>query len=158
MSPVVLRDSVVFANSLAGGHESQLFCSMNSTRMYYRERSPGTSSGWRAKLARINLSQSTFRCTNGLPRIKFVSTSGRPYTLVLYERSVALNLTGALLSAGIPFFSVCYLWSPSFAFGLRTTLRPPSMVFSRRHEESRKETSAQECRMPFPCAATNWQR
>jgi signal transduction histidine kinase len=33
---------------------------------------------------------------------KFVSTSGRPYTLVFYERSAALNLTGALLSAGIP--------------------------------------------------------
>src|SRR5216683_2406654 len=30
--------------------------------------------------------------------------------------------------------------------------------YIRLHEESRKETSAQECRMPFPYAATNWQR
>jgi signal transduction histidine kinase len=34
---------------------------------------------------------------------KFVSTSGRPYTLVLYEHSTVPNLTGVLLSAGIPF-------------------------------------------------------
>jgi two-component system sensor histidine kinase CpxA len=34
---------------------------------------------------------------------KFVSTSGRPYTLVLYEHTPDLNLTGVLLTAGIPF-------------------------------------------------------
>src|SRR6266481_3192429 len=72
-----------FASSLAGDHKSQLFL-----------------------LDEFNKDQLVTKYIPLYERVaayKFVSSSGRPYTLVLYEHSAPLNLTGMLLSAGIPF-------------------------------------------------------
>jgi len=51
-----------------------------------------------------------------------------------------LNLTGHLVSEGVPFLIGLLFVVTILAFGLRTTLLPPSTEFSRRHEELRKET------------------
>ena len=47
-------------------------CSMNSTRMYSRDRSRGMPSDWRERPARISLSQRRVRCTNVSPRINLL--------------------------------------------------------------------------------------
>jgi two-component system, OmpR family, sensor histidine kinase CpxA len=92
-----------FANSLPGGQKSQLFLldEFNKdvlSRAISRDALRLAREGGKDQLV---VTQSSLY--ERVAAYKFVSTSGRPYTLVLYQHSVAPNLTGVLLTAGIPF-------------------------------------------------------
>src|SRR5712671_1900603 len=91
-----------FANNLAGGHESQLFLLDESnkdvlSRAISRDALRLAREGGKDQL--VTTQSSLYE---RVAAYKFVSASGRPYTLVLYQRS-GPNLTGMLVTAGIPF-------------------------------------------------------
>ena len=92
-----------FANGLAGGHTSQLFLLDENnkdvlSRAISRDALRLAKEGGKDQLV---VTQSSLY--ERVAAYKFVSTSGRPYTLVLYQHSAVPNLTGVLLTAGIPF-------------------------------------------------------
>jgi len=91
-----------FANNLAGGHKSQLFLldEFNTdvlSRAISRDALRLAREGGKDQL--VTTQSSLYE---RVAAYKFVSASGRPYTLVLYQRS-GPNLTGILVTAGIPF-------------------------------------------------------
>jgi two-component system sensor histidine kinase CpxA len=93
---------VRFANGLAGGHGSQLFL-LDKSNEDVLSRPISRDALRLAREAGKNQPVATqVSLYERVATYKFVSTSGRPYTLVLYVRSA--NLTGVLLTAGIPFF------------------------------------------------------
>jgi two-component system sensor histidine kinase CpxA len=92
-----------FANSLVGGHTSQVFLldEFNKdilSRAVSRDYLRLASEARKGQLVTTHIPLYERGAA-----YKFVSTSGRPYTLVLYEHSAAPNLTGVLLSEGVPF-------------------------------------------------------
>jgi len=141
-----------FANRLAAVTRPKFSCLTKFNKTSYRKRSLMMPSDWRAD-CKDQLSPSTFRCSSAL-RVQICFQVRTSIHVGDYEHSLGLNLTGALLSAGIPFLLGCYLWSPSFAFAGVPTSPLRSIVFNRPHEESRKEISAQSAARRFPTSAT----
>jgi two-component system sensor histidine kinase CpxA len=92
-----------FANSLAGGHESQLFLLDRSNKDVLSRAISRDTLRLASEVGKDQLVATQSSLYERVAAYKFVSTSGRPYTLVLYEHSTVPNLTGVLLSAGIPF-------------------------------------------------------
>ena len=92
-----------FANSLVRGHNSQLFL----LDEFNKDVLSRTISRDTLRLAREAGKDQLVATQSSLyERVavyKFVATSGRPYTFVLYERSAIPNLSGALLREGAPF-------------------------------------------------------
>jgi len=124
MSPVAPRVHS-FASSLAGDHKSQLFLLDEFNKMYCRERSPGKPSDWRARLARINSSQSTFRCTNVPPRINLFLVPD-----VHTRRWYSMSTLRPLIDRGVverrnSFPSGCYLSSRFLCFWLAYHIAAP---------------------------------
>jgi len=92
-----------FSNSLVGGHQGQILL-LDEFNKDVLSRAPSKDTLRLASEAgREQLVTTHIPLYERVAAYKFVSTSGRPYTLVFYERSAALSLPGALLSAGIPF-------------------------------------------------------
>jgi signal transduction histidine kinase len=92
-----------FADSVAGDHKSQLFLLDEFNEdVLSRPISRDT-----LRLAREGGNDQLVATQSSLyervAAYKFVATSGHPYTLVLYEHSAIPNLTGILLSEGVPF-------------------------------------------------------
>ena len=92
-----------FANSLAGGHESQLFLLDEFNKDVLSRAISRDILRLANEAGKDQLVTKYIPLYERVAAYKFVSSSGRPYTLVLYEHPAALNLTGVLLSAGIPF-------------------------------------------------------
>jgi two-component system, OmpR family, sensor histidine kinase CpxA len=94
---------VRFANGLAGGHESQLFLLDKSNRDVLSRAISRDALRLAREAGKNQLVATQVSLYERVAAYKFVSTSGRPYTLLLYVRSATPNLTGVLLTAGIPF-------------------------------------------------------
>jgi signal transduction histidine kinase len=92
-----------FANKLAGGHESQLLLLDESNKDVLSRAISRDTLRLASEVGKDQLVATQSSLYERVAAYKFVSTSGRPYTLVLYEHSTVPNLTGVLLSAGIPF-------------------------------------------------------
>src|SRR3977135_814194 len=92
-----------FANSIAGGHDSQLFLLDEFNKDVLSRAISKDALRLASEAGNDQLVTTHIPLYKRAAAYKFVSTSGRPYTLVLYDHSAALNLTGVLLSAGIPF-------------------------------------------------------
>ena len=92
-----------FSNSLAGGHKGQILLLDEFNKDVLSRAVSKDTLRLASEAGKDQLVTTHIPLYERVAAYKFVSTSGRPYTLVFYERSAALNLTGALLSAGIPF-------------------------------------------------------
>jgi signal transduction histidine kinase len=92
-----------FANSLAGGHESQLFLLDESNKDVLSRAISRDTLRLAREAGKDQLVATQSSLYERVAAYKFVATSGRPYTLVLYEHSTIPNLTGVLLSEGVPF-------------------------------------------------------
>ncbi len=92
-----------FANSLAGSNKSQLFLLDEFNKDVLSRAISRDILRSASQAGKDQLVTKYIPLYERVAAYKFVSSSGHPYTLVLYEHSLALNLTGALLSAGIPF-------------------------------------------------------
>jgi len=92
-----------FANSLAGGNKNQVFLLDEFDKDVLSRAISKDTLRLASEAGKDQLVTTHIPLYERVAAYKFVSTSGRPYTLVLYERSAASNLTGMLLSAGIPF-------------------------------------------------------
>ncbi len=92
-----------FASSLAGDHKSQLFLLDEFNKDVLSRAISRETLRLASEAGKDQLVTKYIPLYERAAAYKFVSSSGRPYTLVLYEHSAPLNLTGVLLSAGIPF-------------------------------------------------------
>src|SRR5216684_888089 len=92
-----------FASSLAGDHKSQLFLLDEFNKDVLSRAISRETLRLASEAGKDQLVTKYILLYERVAAYKFVSSSGRPYTLVLYEHSAPLNLTGVLLSAGIPF-------------------------------------------------------
>jgi len=92
-----------FANNLAGGHESQLFLLDESNKDVLSRAISRDTLRLAREAGKDQLVATQSSLYERVAAYKFVAASGRPYTLVLYEHSPVLNLTGVLLSEGVPF-------------------------------------------------------
>jgi signal transduction histidine kinase len=92
-----------FANSIAGGHKSQVFLLDESNKDVLSRAIPRETLRLASETGKDRLVTKYIPLFERVAVYKFVSTSGRPYTLVFSEHSAALNFRGVLLSAGIPF-------------------------------------------------------
>jgi len=92
-----------FASSLAGDHKSQLFLLDEFNKDVLSRAISRETLRLASEAGKDQLVTKYIPLYERVAAYKFVSSSGRPYTLVLYEHSAPLNLTGMLLSAGIPF-------------------------------------------------------
>ena len=92
-----------FASSLAGDHKSQLFLLDEFNKDVLSRAISRETLRLASEVGKDQLVTKYIPLYERVAAYKFVSSSGRPYTLVLYEHSAPLNLTGMLLSAGIPF-------------------------------------------------------
>src|SRR6266404_4400008 len=92
-----------FASSLAGDHKSQLFLLDEFNKDVLSRAISRETLRLASEAGKDQLVTKYIPLYERVAAYKFVSSSGRPYTLVLYEHSAPLNLTGVLLSAGIPF-------------------------------------------------------
>jgi two-component system sensor histidine kinase CpxA len=135
-----------FANSIAGGHKSQVFLLNEFNKDVLSRAIPREALRLASETGKDQLVTKYIPLYERVAVYKFVSASGRPYTLVFSEHSAALNLRGVLLSAGIPFLLGLLFVVTVLCFWLAYHIAAPI------------HTSAQECRMPSPCAATNWRR
>src|SRR5216683_1290911 len=91
-----------FASSLAGDHKSQLFLLDEFNKDVLSRAISRETLRLASEAGKDQLVTKYIPLYERVAAYKFVSSSGRPYTLVLYEHSAPLNLTGVLLSAGIP--------------------------------------------------------
>jgi two-component system sensor histidine kinase CpxA len=92
-----------FADSLAGGHNSQLLLLDEFNKdVLSRAISTGTLR-LATEVGKDQLATKYIPLYERAAAYKFVSNSGHPYTLVFYEHSEALNLAGVLLREGLPF-------------------------------------------------------
>ena len=92
-----------FANSLAGGHKSQLFLLDESNKDVLSRAISRDTLRLAREAGKDQLVATQSSLFERVAAYKFVATSGRPYTLVLHEHSAMPNLTGVLLSEGVPF-------------------------------------------------------
>ena len=92
-----------FASSLAGDHKSQLFLLDEFNKDVLSRAISRETLRLASAAGKDQLVTKYIPLYERVAAYKFVSSSGRPYTLVLYEHSAPLNLTGVLLSPGIPF-------------------------------------------------------
>jgi two-component system, OmpR family, sensor histidine kinase CpxA len=92
-----------FAKNFAGSNQNQLFLLDEFNRDVLSRPIPRETLRVAGGAGKDQLVTRYVPLRERLAVYRFVSSSGRPYTLVLYEHPPALNLTGALLSAGIPF-------------------------------------------------------
>jgi two-component system sensor histidine kinase CpxA len=92
-----------FSDSLASGHKGQILLLDEFNKDVLSRAVSKDTLRLASEAGKNQLVTTHIPLYERVAAYKFVSTSGHPYTLVFYERSVALNLTGALLSAGIPF-------------------------------------------------------
>jgi len=92
-----------FANKLVGNHKSQVFLLDEFNRDVLSRAISRDTLRLASQAGKDQLVTEYIPLFERIAAYKFVSSSGRPYTLVIYEHSLGLNLTGALLSAGIPF-------------------------------------------------------
>jgi two-component system, OmpR family, sensor histidine kinase CpxA len=92
-----------FANSLARSQKSQLFLLDDFNKDVLSRAVPSDALRLASKAGRDQLVTAYIPLYERVAVYKFVSTSGRPYTLVFSEHSAALDLRGVLVSTGIPF-------------------------------------------------------
>jgi len=92
-----------FSNSLVGGHKGQILLLDEFNKDVLSRAVSKDTLRLAGEAGKEQLVTTHIPLYERAAAYKFVSPSGRPYTLVFLERSEALNLTGALLSAGIPF-------------------------------------------------------
>jgi len=92
-----------FANRLAAGHKAQVFLLDEFNKDVLSQAISNDALRLASQTGKDQLVTKYVPLFERIAAYKFVSRSGRPYTLVIYEHSLGLNLTGALLSAGIPF-------------------------------------------------------
>src|SRR6266850_2992943 len=92
-----------FANSLAGGNKNQVFLLDEFDKDVLSRAISRDTLRLASEAGKDQLVTTHIPLYERVAAYKFVAASGRPYTLVLYERSAASDLTGMLLSAGIPF-------------------------------------------------------
>jgi signal transduction histidine kinase len=92
-----------FANSLAGTNKSQLFLLDESNKDVLARPISRETLRLASAAGKDQLVTKYIPLYERVAAYRFVSRSGRPYTLVLLEHPPAFNLTGVLLSAGIPF-------------------------------------------------------
>ncbi len=92
-----------FANSLAGGHKNQVFLLDEFNKDVLARAISKDALRLANQTGKDQLVTKYIPLFERIAAYKFVSRSGRPYTFVIYEHSLGLNLTGALLSEGIPF-------------------------------------------------------
>jgi two-component system sensor histidine kinase CpxA len=91
-----------FANGLVGAHKSQVFLLDEFNKDVLSRPISAETLRLASQAGKDQLVTKYIPLYERVAAYKFVSSSGRPYTLVVYERSL-VNLTGALLSSGIPF-------------------------------------------------------
>jgi len=92
-----------FANSLAGGHKNQVFLLDEFNKDVLARAISKDALRLASQTGKDQLVTKYIPLFERIAAYKFVSRSGRQYTFVIYEHSLGLNLTGALLSEGIPF-------------------------------------------------------
>src|SRR6267154_232214 len=92
-----------FANSLAAGHKAQVFLLDEFNKDVLSQAISKDALRLASQTGNDQLVTKYVPLFERIAAYKFVSGSGRQYTFVIYEHSLGLNLTGALLSAGIPF-------------------------------------------------------
>ena len=92
-----------FANSLAAGHKAQVFLLDEFNKDVLSQAISKDALRLASQIGKDQLVTKYVPLFERIAAYKFVSRSGRSYTFVIYEPSLGLNLTGALLSAGIPF-------------------------------------------------------
>src|ERR1700704_1617371 len=92
-----------FADTLAGGHKIEVFLLDEFNKDVLSRAISKDALRLAGQTGKEQLVTKYVPLFERIAAYKFVSRSGRPYTLVIYEHSLGLNLTGALLSAGIPF-------------------------------------------------------
>jgi len=92
-----------FANSLAGGHKNQVFLLDEFNKDVLARAISKDALRLANQTGKDQLVTKYIPLFERIAAYKFVSRSGRPYTFVIFEHSLGLNLTGALLSEGIPF-------------------------------------------------------
>jgi signal transduction histidine kinase len=92
-----------FANSLVGSHNSQLFLLDEGNKDVLSRAVSSDTLRLASEVGKDRLVTKYIPLYERAAAYKFVSASGRPYTLVFYERSEAINLTGVLLREGVPF-------------------------------------------------------
>jgi two-component system sensor histidine kinase CpxA len=92
-----------FANSLTGGHESQLFLLDESNRDVLSRAISRDTVRLASETGKDQLVTTYIPLYERVAAYKFVSASGHLYTLVLYEHSTAFSLTGVLFREGVPF-------------------------------------------------------
>src|SRR6267142_3025499 len=97
------REFARFADNLAGGHKTQVFLLDEFNKDVLSRAISKDAFRLARQTGKDQLVTKYIPLFERIAAYKFVSRSGRPYTLVVYEHSLGLNLTGALLSAGIPF-------------------------------------------------------
>src|SRR6266404_116929 len=91
-----------FANNLAGGHESQLFLLDESNKDVLSRAISRDTLRLAREAGKDQLVATQSSLYERVAAYKFVAASGRPYTLVLQHTGM-LNLTGILVSEGVPF-------------------------------------------------------
>jgi two-component system, OmpR family, sensor histidine kinase CpxA len=91
-----------FANGLDGGHGQVFLLDELNKDVLSR---PVSSDALRlaTEVGKDQLVTTHVPLYRRMAAYKFVSTSGRPYTLVFFEQSAVLNLTGVLFREGVPF-------------------------------------------------------
>ena len=92
-----------FANRLAAGHKAQVFLLDEFNKDVLSQAISNDALRLASQTGKDQLVTKYVPLFERIAAYKFVSRSGRQYTFVIYEHSLGLNLTGALLSAGIPF-------------------------------------------------------
>lgn len=92
-----------FANSLAGGHNGQVFLLDEFNKDVLSRAISRDTLRLAREAGRNQLVSTQSSLYERVAAYKFVASSGRPYTLVVYEHSALPNLTGVLLSEGVPF-------------------------------------------------------
>ena len=92
-----------FADSLAGGHKIEVFLLDEFNKDVLSRAISKDALRLAGQTGKEQLVTKYLPLFERIAAYRFVSRSGRPYTLVIYEHSPGLNLTGALLSTGIPF-------------------------------------------------------
>jgi two-component system, OmpR family, sensor histidine kinase CpxA len=92
-----------FANSLAAGHKTEVFLLDEFNKDVLSQAISKDALRLARQTGKDQLVTKYVPLFERIAAYKFVSRSGHPYTLMIYEHSLGLNLTGALLSAGIPF-------------------------------------------------------
>lgn len=92
-----------FANGLTGGHESQLFLLDESNQDVLARPLSRDALRLAREAGRDQLVATQSSLYERVAAYKFVAVSGRPYTLVLYERSALPNFKAVLLSEGTLF-------------------------------------------------------